>query len=78
MTRARRLVAEGLGTALLLAVVIGSGTLARAASDTFAGIRPFDAPGFIAAQLLGAAAATLLFRWLYADTPAGTGVSESG
>lgn len=39
-------------------------TLARAASDTFAGIRPADAPGFIAAQLAGAMAATLLFRWL--------------
>jgi len=39
-------------------------TLARAASDTFAGIRPADAPGFIVAQLLGALAATLLFRWL--------------
>jgi glycerol uptake facilitator-like aquaporin len=39
-------------------------TLARAASDTFAGIRPADVPGFIVAQLAGAAAATLLFRWL--------------
>ena len=39
-------------------------TLARSASDTFAGIRPADAPAFIAAQLLGAAAATALFRWL--------------
>jgi len=39
-------------------------TLARAASDTFAGIRPADAPGFIVAQLVGAAAATALFRWL--------------
>jgi glycerol uptake facilitator-like aquaporin len=39
-------------------------TLARSASDTFAGIRPADAPGFIAAQLAGAGAATLLFRWL--------------
>jgi glycerol uptake facilitator-like aquaporin len=39
-------------------------TLARAASDTFAGIRPADAPAFIVAQLLGAVAATLLFRWL--------------
>ncbi len=39
-------------------------TLARAASDTFAGIRPADAPGFIVAQLAGAAAATALFRWL--------------
>jgi len=39
-------------------------TLARSATDTFAGIRPADAPGFIVAQLLGAAAATGLFRWL--------------
>ncbi|MDB5219855.1 MAG: hypothetical protein JWO86_7782, partial [Myxococcaceae bacterium] len=42
-------------------------TLARSASNTFAGIRPVDAPGFIVAQLAGAAAATVLFRWL---TPA--------
>ena len=39
-------------------------TLARSASDTFAGIRPGDTPGFIAAQVAGAAAATVLFRWL--------------
>ena len=39
-------------------------TLARCASDTFAGIRPADAPAFIAAQLVGAGAATSLFRWL--------------
>ncbi len=39
-------------------------TLARAATDTFAGIRPVDVPGFIIAQLAGAAAATILFRWL--------------
>jgi glycerol uptake facilitator-like aquaporin len=39
-------------------------TLARAATDTFAGIRPADVPAFVAAQLVGAAAATLLFRWL--------------
>jgi glycerol uptake facilitator-like aquaporin len=44
-------------------------TLARAASDTFAGIRPADAPGFIAAQLAGAAAATALFRWLVPSLP---------
>jgi len=45
-------------------------TLARAASDTFAGIRPIDAPGFIVAQVLGAAAATFLFRWLVPALPA--------
>jgi len=39
-------------------------TLARSATDTFAGIRPIDAPLFIVAQLSGAATATLLFRWL--------------
>jgi len=39
-------------------------TLARAASDTFAGIRPADVAGFLVAQLAGAGAATLLFRWL--------------
>jgi glycerol uptake facilitator-like aquaporin len=44
-------------------------TLARAASDTFAGIRPSDAPAFEVAQLLGAAAATLLFRWLVPALP---------
>jgi hypothetical protein len=43
-------------------------TLARAASDTFAGIRPADATGFIVAQLAGAAA-TVLFRWLVPSLP---------
>jgi glycerol uptake facilitator-like aquaporin len=44
-------------------------TLARAASDTFSGIRPADAPGFILAQFAGAAAATVLFRWLVPALP---------
>jgi len=39
-------------------------TLARSLSNTFAGIRPADAAGFVAAQLAGALAATMLFRWL--------------
>jgi len=39
-------------------------TVARALTNTFAGIRPADAPGFIAAQLVGAGIATLFFRWL--------------
>ena len=42
-------------------------TLARSLSDTFAGIRPVDAPAFILAQLAGAFAATILFRWLLKD-----------
>ena len=45
-------------------------TLARSASNTFAGIRPTDAPGFILAQLAGAAVATVLFCWLYPAPPA--------
>ena len=44
-------------------------TLARSVSDTFAGIRPADAPAFIVALLLGAAAATGLFRWLVPSLP---------
>jgi glycerol uptake facilitator-like aquaporin len=44
-------------------------TVARAASDTFAGIRPVDVPGFVVAQLAGAAAATATFRWLVPSLP---------
>lgn len=44
-------------------------SLARAATNTFSGIRPIDVPGFIAAQLIGAAAATALFRWLVPSLP---------
>jgi glycerol uptake facilitator-like aquaporin len=39
-------------------------TIARSMTNTFAGIRPADTAGFVAAQLAGAVAATLLFRWL--------------
>jgi len=45
-------------------------TLARSMTNTFAGIRPIDVAPFIAAQLLGAAAATLVFRWLVLSMPA--------
>jgi glycerol uptake facilitator-like aquaporin len=41
-------------------------TIARAFTNTFAGIRPSDAAGFIAAQLVGGALAVLLFSWLMA------------
>lgn len=41
-------------------------TIARSLSDTFAGIAPADAPGFIVAELLGALAAAWLFGWLFA------------
>jgi glycerol uptake facilitator-like aquaporin len=39
-------------------------TLARMLTDTFAGIRPADVPGFLVAQIVGAVSATALFRWL--------------
>jgi glycerol uptake facilitator-like aquaporin len=42
-------------------------TLARTVSDTFSGIRPQDAPAFIAAQIVGAACATALFRWMASE-----------
>lgn len=46
-------------------------TLGRMFSDTFAGIAPASAPGFIAAQLIGGAVAIGLIRALYPDiTPA--------
>ena len=44
-------------------------TFARALSDTFAGIRPMDVPGFIVAQIAGATVATWLFRWLVPTLP---------
>lgn len=40
-------------------------TLARALSDTFAGIRPVDVPGFIAGQMAGAVVALGVFNALY-------------
>ena len=42
-------------------------TLARALTDSFAGIRPVDAPAFIAAQLVGALLASLTAGWLLAQ-----------
>lgn len=47
-------------------------TLARSLSDTFAGIRPIDVPVFILAQLVGGAAATLLFHWIDPVRKSGT------
>ena len=44
-------------------------TIARTLSNTFAGIRPIDAPGFIAAELCGAISATMFFRWLIPSLP---------
>ena len=46
-------------------------TLARSMTNTFAGIRVDDVPGFLIGQIAGAALATLLFRWLTPAFPAG-------
>jgi glycerol uptake facilitator-like aquaporin len=48
-------------------------TLGRMLTDTFSGIRPADVVAFIPAQLVGAAAATALMRWLYPQLPARAG-----
>jgi len=53
-------------------------TLARAATDTFSGIRPADVPAFVLAQGIGAAAATLLFRWLVPEEGCATPHAPGG
>jgi glycerol uptake facilitator-like aquaporin len=45
-------------------------TIGRMFSDTFAGIAPASAPGFIGAQVIGATLAVVLVRALYPDVPA--------
>lgn len=45
-------------------------TLARSLSDTFAGIAASSAPAFIAAQIAGALAALVVFRWLLREESA--------
>lgn len=44
-------------------------TLARSLTDTFAGIRPSDVPGFVLAQLLGGGAALVVCRWMVPGRP---------
>lgn len=48
-------------------------TIARALTDTFAGIRPSDVPGFIVAEIAGAVAAVGIGRWLLPNASAGIG-----
>ena len=45
-------------------------TIARAFTDTFSGIRPDDAPAFIAAQVVGGLCAAVVAGWLVRDTSA--------
>ena len=44
-------------------------TLARSLTNTFSGIRPVDAPGFVIAQIIGAMVATLVWSWLLPALP---------
>ena len=48
-------------------------TIARALTDTFAGIRPMDVPAYVLAQIVGGTAATALFRWLVPVLPSTAG-----
>jgi glycerol uptake facilitator-like aquaporin len=45
-------------------------TIARALTDSFAGIAPGDVPMFIVAQLLGALAGLGVMRWFFSAAPA--------
>ena len=69
--RIRPLVAEFVGTAFLLAGMVGSGIMAetlseaaRTLSDTFAGIEPASAPMFVLMQVVGAGLAVATVRLL--------------
>ncbi|SRR6266851_9282252 len=69
----RRAVAEALGAAFLLAAVV-AGIMAERLAGGNSAIALLTntlatTPGFILAQLLGAAAATALFRWLIPTLP---------
>ncbi|MEX0644560.1 MAG: hypothetical protein WD076_04575 [Parvularculaceae bacterium] len=53
-------------------------TIARTLSDTFAGVRPADAPPFIAAEIAGAVIAILVAGWLFAGRDAGYRAGDEG
>jgi glycerol uptake facilitator-like aquaporin len=53
-------------------------TVARSMTNTFAGIRPADVAGFVAAQLAGAFTATILFQRLCPPIPAQKRQRSSG
>ena len=77
--RVRQLFAEFLGTAVLVAAVVGSAycftsstsfanpavTIGRSITDTFSGIAPASVAMFIVAQLVGAALGAALTEYLF-------------
>jgi hypothetical protein len=44
-------------------------TIARAMTDSFAGIAPLSAPAFIAAQFVAAVVGFVVFGWLFRAEP---------
>ena len=50
--------------------------VARCLSNSFAGIRPVDVPGFVAAELAGAVCSLALVSWLLAVAPAQGGFNS--
>ena len=59
-----------LGSGVPMSALVTTEDIARSFTDTFSGIAPAHAPGFIAAQLVGAASATLVLAWLLYPSPA--------
>ena len=51
--------------------------VARSLTDSFSGIRPIDVPWFIAAEIVGAILAALLFRWLLAEARQPGGIPDT-
>lgn len=47
--------------------------IARGFTDSFSGIRPWDVPGFVAAELFGAVVAALFAHWLFEGDNASAG-----
>jgi glycerol uptake facilitator-like aquaporin len=68
MSLGRRAVAEFLGTAFLVAAVIGSGVMGDRLANCNIALallaNTVDVPWFVIAQFLGGIAATMVFRWL--------------
>jgi glycerol uptake facilitator-like aquaporin len=85
-TGSARAVAPAVGAYVAAAIVLTPSasfanpavTLARTLTDTFTGIAPGGAPGFVAAQVAGAGLAALVGRWLFVAVPAPSSTRATG